>query len=137
MLALHVRGQATGSRRIGTRRPTGRTIAIADVTADLDALPPPLRGATARIACVADACSADDYAALLTDAGCEPPKIEPHHSELRATAERVEARLRVARMLAGSEEERERVVEAVALARMAIDAIARGTLGYVLITARP
>jgi arsenite methyltransferase len=115
-------------------RPDG-TIAIADVTADLDALRPPLRSAAARIACVADARSADEYAALLRDAGCEPQAIEPHDAELRAMAERVEARLRVARM-AASGEERERVVEAVALARMAIDAIARGNLGYALVTAR-
>ena len=116
-------------------RPDG-TIAIADVTADLDALPAELRSAAARIACVADARSADEYAALLRDAGCDPPAIEPHDAELRAMAERVEARLRVARMLAASSEERERVVEAVALARMAIDAIERGNLGYALITAR-
>ena len=114
----------------------GGTIAIADVTADLDALPPPLRNATARIACVADARSADEYAALLRGVGCEPLTIEPHDAELRAMAERVEARLRVARMLAASEEERERVVEAVALTRMAIDAITGSNLGYTLITAR-
>ena len=114
----------------------GGTIAIADITTDLDALPPPLRSAAARIACVADARSADEYAAILRVAGCRPLAIEPHNAELRATAERVEARLRVARMLAASDEERERVVDAVALARMAIDAITRGTLGYVLITAR-
>jgi arsenite methyltransferase len=116
-------------------RPGGR-VAIADVSADLDALPPPLRSAAARVACVADARSVDEYVALLGDAGCEPLSIEPHGAELRAMAERVEARLRVARMLAAPGEQREHVVQAVALARMAIDAISRGTLGYVLITAR-
>ena len=50
--------------------------------------------------------------------------------------DRVEARLRVARMLAPPGEQRERVREAVALARMARDEIAHGTLGYALITAR-
>jgi arsenite methyltransferase len=114
----------------------GGTIAIADVTADLDALPLPLRSAAARVACVADARSADEYAALLRDAGCEPLVIEPRNGELRAMAERVEARLRVARMLAASSDQRERVVQAVALTRMAIDAIACGNLGYALITAR-
>jgi arsenite methyltransferase len=114
----------------------GGTIAIADVTADVDALPPPLRSAAARVACVADACSADEYAALLRDAGCEPLAIEPHDAELAATADRVEARLRIARMLAPPGEQRDRVAETSALARLAIDAIARGTLGYVLIAAR-
>jgi arsenite methyltransferase len=114
----------------------GGTIAIADVTADLDALPAPLRSAAARVACVADARSADAYADLLRDAGCTPLAIEPHDAELRAMADRVEARLRVARMLAPPGDEREYVGEAAALARLAIDAIARGDLGYALITAR-
>jgi arsenite methyltransferase len=114
----------------------GGTIAIADVTADLDALPAELRTAAARVACVADARSADAYAALLREAGCEPLTIEPHEAELRAMADRVEARLRVARMLVPPGDQRERIVEAAALARQAIDAIARGSLGYALITAR-
>ena len=114
----------------------GGTIALADVTADLDALPAALRTAAARVACVADARSADEYVALLRDAGCEPLAIEPHDAELRAMADRVEARLRVARMMAPPGEQRERAREAAVLARMAIEAIARGSLGYLLITAR-
>ena len=114
----------------------GGVIAIADVTADLDALPAALRTAAAQVACVADARSAAEYVALLRDAGCEPLAIEPHDAELRAMADRVEARLRVARMVTPPGEERERAREAAALARMAIEAIARGSLGYALITAR-
>jgi arsenite methyltransferase len=114
----------------------GGTVAVADVTADLAALPARLGTAAARVACVADARSADEYVALLRGAGCEPFAIEPHDSELLAMAERVEARLRVARMLAPPGDQRERVREAAALARMAIEAIARGSLGYVLIVAR-
>jgi arsenite methyltransferase len=114
----------------------GGRIAIADVTADLDALPAPLRSAAARIACVADARCADEYAALLRGAGCEPLAVEPHDAELRTMADRVEARLRAARMLAPPGDQRERIREATELARLAIDAIARGSLGYALITAR-
>ena len=114
----------------------GGMIAIADVTADLDALPAPLRTAAARIACVADARSADEYAALLRATGCEPLAVEPHDAELAAMADRVEARLRVARMLARPGQQRDRAAEAATLARMALDAIARGSLGYALITAR-
>jgi arsenite methyltransferase len=114
----------------------GGTIAIADVTADLDALPAALRTAAAQVACVADARSADEYVALLRDAGCEPVATEPHDAELRAMADRVEARLRVARMVTPPGEQRERAREAAALAHMAIEAIARGSLGYALITAR-
>ena len=50
--------------------------------------------------------------------------------------DRVEARLRVARMLVATGDQRERVRDAVALARMARDEVARGTLGYVLLVAR-
>jgi SAM-dependent methyltransferase len=114
----------------------GGTIALADVTADAAALPAPLRSAAARIACVADARSADDYAALLRAAGCEPVAIEAHDDELRAMADRVEARLRIARMLAPPGENRDRVVEALSLARLAIESITRGTLGYALLAAR-
>ena len=114
----------------------GGMIAIADVTADLTALPAPLRTAAARVACIADARSADEYASLLRDAGCEPLAIEPHDVELAAMADRVEARLRVARMLAAPGQQRDRVVEALALARLAIESIAQGTLGYALIVAR-
>jgi arsenite methyltransferase len=114
----------------------GGCIAIADVTADLDALPAQLRSAAARVACVADARSIGEYAALLRDAGCEPLAIEPHDDELRAMADRVEARLRVARMMAPPGDQRDLIHEAAALARLAIDAFARGHLGYALITAR-
>jgi SAM-dependent methyltransferase len=114
----------------------GGAIAIADVTADLDALPAQLRSAAARVACVADARSADEYVSLLRDAGWEPVAIEKHDDELGAMADRVEARLRVARMLAPPGEQRDRAAEASALARMAITAIERGTLGYALIAAR-
>jgi hypothetical protein len=89
------------------------------------------------VACVADARSADAYAALLRNAGCEPLAIEPHDTDLRAMADRIEARLRVARLLAPPGDPRERIREAAALARLAIDAITRGSLGYTLITARP
>jgi arsenite methyltransferase len=114
----------------------GGTIAIADVTADAGALPEQLRSAAARVACVADARSAGEYETLLRGAGCEPLAIERHDAELRAMADRVEARLRVARMLVPPGDQRERVREAAALARLALDAIARGSLGYALIVSR-
>src|SRR5918998_6034270 len=95
----------------------GGSIAIADVTADLDALPAALRTAAAQVACVADARSVEEYVALLRDAGCEPLAIEAHDPELRAMADRVEARLRVARMVASPGEQRERIREVATLAR--------------------
>jgi arsenite methyltransferase len=114
----------------------GGTVAIADVTGEPDALPAPLRCAAARVACVADARRADDYISLLRNAGCEPLVVEPHDAELASMADRVDARLRVARMLVSPGAQRDQIADAAALARLATEAIARGTLGYALITAR-
>jgi hypothetical protein len=50
--------------------------------------------------------------------------------------DRVEARLRVARMLAPAGEQRDRVQDAVALTRIARNEVGEGTLGYVLLVAR-
>ena len=116
-------------------RPDG-TIAIADVVAELDALPAALRTAAARVACVADARTEDAYTALLRAVGYETVAAERHDDALLAMIDRVEARLRVARMLAPPGEQRDRVQEAVALARIARGEVARGTLGYVLLVAR-
>jgi arsenite methyltransferase len=114
----------------------GGTLAIADVTATVGALPPELRTAAARVACVADARAEDGYLALLRGAGCKPVAVERRDADLAAMIDRVEARLRVARMLVPPGPERDRVREAVALARLARDELARGTLGYVLLVAR-
>jgi arsenite methyltransferase len=115
---------------------TGGRVAIADVTAKLDALPLELRTAAARIACIADSRTEDGYLALLVRAGCEPIAVARRDGDLLAMIDRVEARLRVARMLAPRGDQRDRVREAIALARAARDEVARGTLGYVLIVAR-
>jgi arsenite methyltransferase len=114
----------------------GGTIAIADVTATLDALPAELRTVAARVACVADALSEDGYAALLRAGGCETVAVERRDADLLAMIDRVEARLRVARMLVPSGDQRDRVREAVTLAGVARGEVARGTLGYVLLVAR-
>jgi len=114
----------------------GGTIAIADVTATLAALPAELRTAAARVACVADARSEDEYVQLLRGAGCETVAVERRDAELTAMIDRVEARLRVARMLVPAGELRDRMREAVALARAARAEVARGMLGYVLLVAR-
>ena len=116
-------------------RPSGR-IAIADVTADPGSLPEPLRTAAAAVACVADAREERGYVELLESAGCEVVARERRDHDLLAMLDRVEARLRVARMLAAPGEQRERVREAVGLVRLAQTEARRGTLGYVLLVAR-
>jgi arsenite methyltransferase len=116
-------------------RPDG-VVAIADVTAELDALPPSLRGAAARVACIGGALPSDGYEALLRDAGFELVAAESHDGALAVLAERVEARLRVARMLRPAEGFAELIAEATDLVREARRAINRGSLGYRLFVAR-
>ena len=72
------------------------------------ALPAALRTAAARVACVADARTEDGYGALLRGAGCETIAVERRDAELLAMIDRVEARLRVARMLAPPGEQHDR-----------------------------
>jgi arsenite methyltransferase len=113
----------------------GGVVAIADVTAELDDLPAPLRGATARFACIGEALSPDGYQALLRDAGFELVAAESHDGALAALAERAEARLRVARMLGPPEGFSEILAEATELVGEARRAIVRGSLGYELFIA--
>ena len=90
----------------------------------------------ARVACVADACTEAGYAELLAAVGCELVARESRDADLRALIDRVEARLRVARMLVPDGEQRERVREALVLVRAARRETERGSLGYVLLVAR-
>jgi SAM-dependent methyltransferase len=115
---------------------TGGRIAIADVTADAGSLPERLRTAAAAVACVADAREEHGYVELLEAADCEVVARERHDEDLVAMLDRVEARLRVARMLAKPGEQRDRVREAVELVRLAQVEARSGMLGYVLLVAR-
>jgi arsenite methyltransferase len=114
----------------------GGVLAIADVTAAPAALPPELRSAVARVACVADARTEEEYTTLLGGAGCEIVAVERREPELIALIDRVGARLRVARMLAAPGDQRELARAAVRWAGMARTEVGRGTLGYSLIVAR-
>jgi arsenite methyltransferase len=114
----------------------GGVVAIADVTAEVDDLSAALRGAAGRVACLADALSRGGYEALLQDAGFELLASEAQDGALAALAERVEARLRVARMLDASAGYADAVAEAIALVGAARAAIARGSFGYRLFVAR-
>jgi arsenite methyltransferase len=114
----------------------GGVVAIADVTAELEDLPASLRGAAALVACIGEALPRDGYPALLRDAGLELVAAEAHDGALAAMAERVEARLRVARMLGSAEGFADLIGEAIELVGEARRAIARGSLGYGLFVAR-
>ncbi|MDQ3587734.1 MAG: methyltransferase domain-containing protein [Actinomycetota bacterium] len=116
----------------------GGVLAISDVVADVQALPPSLRSPAARVACVADALSEPALVELLEHGGLELIVRERHDAELAAMIDRVEARLRVARMLAvpALESFRGDIAAAVELARAAKEAVADGRLGYGIVVAR-
>jgi arsenite methyltransferase len=117
-------------------RPGGR-VAIADVTAEPERLPAELRGGLATIACVGEALPASGYERLLADAGLGPVRVERRDEDAAALAERVEERLRGARLL-GFDSLAELplsaadALETVGLVRRAIE---DGALGYAIFSA--
>lgn len=115
-------------------RPGGR-LALTDMTADTATLPEQLRTAAARVACVADALTEDGYVDLLERAGFTVTVRERRDDDLLALVDRVEARLRVARMIVPPGTQRERAREAVELTKLAAAEVRRGTLGYVALAA--
>jgi SAM-dependent methyltransferase len=114
----------------------GGVVAISDVTAEPDDLPASLRGVAGGIACLADALPRAGYEALLHDARFELLAAESHDGALAAMAERIEYRLRAARMLDAAARYGEAISEAFALVREARRAVVRGSLGYRLFVAR-
>jgi arsenite methyltransferase len=134
-LCLFPRKQQAVAEMHRVLRPGG-VVAIADVTADSDDLPTPLRGVAGQVACLAEALPSDGYEALLHDACFELVAAESHDDALAKLAERVEYRLRVVRMLDVGSAYTDALAEAIELAREAMGAIDRGSLGYRLFVAR-
>jgi len=117
-------------------RPGGRG-AIADVVIDAERLPRELLGPMATIACVGSALTAEGYVELLAGAGLRVFAVEDRAADAASLVERIEERLRAARLLglggvAGSPIG---VDEAIALAGVASRAIADGALGYSIFAA--
>lgn len=117
-------------------RPGGR-LALSDVIVEPGRLPDELRGGLATIACVGSALPVTGYEQLLADAGFEAVRIERCDEEAARLAERVEERLRGARLLGfGSLAELPlSVEEALAAVRAAREAIEEGALGYAIFSA--
>ncbi len=115
----------------------GGRLAIADVVADHANLPDALRGAMARVACVGEALSADGYRLLIEDAGFELLATDDRAPDAAALARRLEDRLRGARLLGwgGGDASPVSIEEAIALVRLARDALAEGRLGYAIFAA--
>jgi hypothetical protein len=128
--------KGTAAREMRRVLRPGGVVAIADVTAEPDDMPPALRGPAGLVACLADALPSEGYEALLHDARFNLVAAESHDGALAAFAERVEYRLRVARMLDLGAPYGDLIAEAIALVGEARCAIARGSLGYRLWVAR-
>lgn len=117
-------------------RPGGRLV-LADVVAEHQRLPAELGGVLATIACVGAALPKSGYERLLADAGFEEVRVERRDEDAARLAERVEERLRGARLLGfGSLPELPlSVEEALAAVGAARDAIVEGSLGYAIFSA--
>jgi arsenite methyltransferase len=117
-------------------RPGGR-LALSDVVVDRDRLPEELDGPLGAVACVGDALSRRGYEELLAEAGLRPTAIESRDEDAAALAERVEDRLRGARLLGldrvyGLPVAADSAIELAAVARQAIS---DGALGYAIFAA--
>lgn len=117
-------------------RPAGR-VAISDVTADRERLPPELTGIAAWVACVADARTSDEYEQILTTAGLRVTSVERHTQALERMIRQIAARLDLLKMIARPKLEAlgvdfARTGPVLDAARVAVE---RGILDYVLITA--
>lgn len=117
-------------------RPGGR-VAISDVVVDADRLPDELLGPIASIACVGSALTRPGYEELLAEAGLEVFAVESRDADTVRFAERIEERLRGARLLglgrfAGSPFD---VDEALELVRLAQRSIEEGAIGYAIFAA--
>jgi arsenite methyltransferase len=107
------------------------------VVIDPDRLPGELLGPIATIACVGSALPRAGYEELLAEAGLEVFAVESRDDDTAGLAERIEERLRGARLLGvdrldGSPFGIEEAIELTGLARRAIS---DGSLGYAIFAA--
>lgn len=115
-------------------RPGGR-VGITDITLDPTRLDPQLAGLAGWIACIADARPADEYTAILRNAGLRTTLTESHDDALTGMIDMIEARiraLRIARSPALEGLDLPTVQEMTALAR---DMVRQQIAGYTLLIA--
>jgi SAM-dependent methyltransferase len=110
----------------------GARLALSDLTARREELSESLRSLPAWVACVGDARPLGEIAALLETAGLVVEQTEAHDHVLAPVLDRIEARLKVAAMLAAD------VAIAHELLHEVRRALERGLLGYgVAVAHRP
>ncbi len=115
-------------------RPRAR-VAISDITAVPDELPPQLTSMHAWLACIADARPLDEIAALLEHGGLVVEATERHDQALAAMLDDIDTRLRAARLL-GLGLFGDRIAGGRELVSAAKHALAEGLLGYAVVIAR-
>ena len=110
----------------------GARLALSDVIAAPERLPPELTTLAARVACLGDARPLEEIAALLEAAGLAVAGTERHDDAFRELLERIEARLHMARLLRKGlpAELRGGAEKGLELVRSAHGALAEGALGY-------
>lgn len=126
--------KAMATRQLARVLKPGARVAISDVTAVREDLPPQLTGTQAWVACIADARPLEEIASLLEAAGLVVETTERHDRELGAMLHDVDARLRAARLLGIGLFNR--IAQGRELVAAAQDALARGALGYGVVVAR-
>jgi arsenite methyltransferase len=109
----------------------GARLALSDLTARPAELPESLASLHAWVACVGDARPLSEITDLLARAGLDVEHTETHDDALTALLDRVEARLKVATLLA--EDATRTARELLHHIRRAVEA---GTLGYGVVIAR-
>lgn len=113
----------------------GARLALSDITALPERLPPELTSLRAWVACIADARPVDEIASLLESGGLVVETTERRDEALGAMLGRVDARLRVARLLAPGRFG-DGVADGRELVAAAEDALSSGLLGYAVVIAR-
>jgi SAM-dependent methyltransferase len=109
----------------------GGRLALSDLTARSGELPEALTSPDAWLACIAGARPLDEIAALVEQAGLVVERTEAHDELLEALLDRIEARLKVARLIGAGGVARGRGL--VGEARRGLEG---GLLGYGVVIAR-
>lgn len=124
----------TAAREFARVLRPGSRLVISDITALSHELPRELTSLLAWVACIADARPLEEIASLLEDGGLVVDTTERHDHALAAMLDRIDSRLRFARLL-GASLMGGRVAEGRELVAAAQDALARGLLGYAVVIA--
>lgn len=127
--------KAAAARELARVLRPGARVAISDVTALPDELPPQLTSLQAWVACIADARPLEEIGSLLEQAGLVVETSERHDEALAAMLDRIDARLKAARLL-GAGLFGDGVGKGRELVAAAQEALARGLLGYAVVVAR-